>query len=118
MILAKGFTFVNVDAGVTVVLSGLDLSKFVGRELTLAIAYNDLTTYTGVNALLNWGLATEGGGESAPGVDNTGVADTDLAGTVNGAYSKRMHIGGDYGALFLDPVGTGGSVTVHWAIIG
>lgn len=117
-LLAKGSTVVTVDAGQTIVFNGLDLRPLTGREITLAIAYDNLTTYTGVNALLRWGIASLGSAQMAAGVDSAGAADTNLVGTSDGAYSKRMHIGGDRGEIFLDPAGTGGSVTVHWAVIG
>lgn len=113
-ILARGTTGSLTSA--TNVSVNADLSGF-GRQVTLVIAYDDLTTYTGVNAILEWGLVSEGAAFAA-GANEGGTADTALAGTANGVYSKAMHVGGDVVRVVLTPQGTPGSVTVHWAIIG
>jgi hypothetical protein len=119
MILARGSTVCTVDAGTAVPIVDIDLNlkDKVGREVTLTIAYANLTTYTGVTALLRWGV--EGSAAVKVAAPNAaGVADTALAGTANGTYTKQMHVGGDACEIFFDPTGTGGSVTVLWVISG
>jgi hypothetical protein len=89
-----------------------------GREVTLAIAFDNLVTYTAVTAILNWGVESLGSAEMAPGRDGAAALDTLFTVTGNGADSKRMHVGGDKCELFLDPAGVGGTVTVHYAVVG
>ena len=110
-------TAVVTTATVVIPINPPDLAAILQRQLTLIMAYSDLTDITAIDALLEWGIAAEGT-LFAPGRDNSGTPDTALAGTVDGVYSKIIHSGGDIAQLTLTPTGAPGSVTVHWAIVG
>ena len=114
-VLAKGSAVLT--GATTVTFTNIDLNLVNGRKVTVAIAYADLTTFTGVTALLEWGVESEAT-QFAAGESDADVADTGVVGTVNGAYSGLQHVGGDKARIVLTPAGVPGTVTVHYVVIG